>query len=108
MRISLKERAAILETLKAEMGAIKYKVFLFGSRADDSKKGGDIDLLLEVDEQDYLGVLANKSALKFELEAATGDQRVDLTIATSKTLNSDPFLKSIQTNLVRIHQDSSI
>ena len=43
MRISQIEAKA----LKSSMKGFKGEVYLFGSRADDAKKGGDIDLLLK-------------------------------------------------------------
>ncbi|MFA6920275.1 MAG: nucleotidyltransferase domain-containing protein [Gallionella sp.] len=45
MRISQKQREVIVGTIR---GAIPdAKIFLFGSRADDTKRGGDIDLYVE-------------------------------------------------------------
>jgi predicted nucleotidyltransferase len=45
MRISQEQRNVIINTVR---GAIPdAQIFLFGSRADDSKRGGDIDLYVE-------------------------------------------------------------
>lgn len=60
------------------------KVYLYGSRTDDSKKGGDIDLLVlsqSIDLQDKIRILSYIYAL-------IGEQRIDLIVA--KDL-SDPF-----------------
>ena len=43
MRLTEKERQVIKETIYKYFGE-NLKIFLFGSRVDDSKKGGDIDL----------------------------------------------------------------
>ena len=49
MRISQEQRKIIIDTVR---GAIPdAKIFLFGSRADDSKRGGDIDLYVETESQ---------------------------------------------------------
>lgn len=44
MRLSKKELETIKETVENIFGDVV--VYLFGSRADDSKKGGDIDLYI--------------------------------------------------------------
>ena len=50
-------------------------IFVFGSRLDDHKKGGDIDLYLEVDEKPSL-----EKKLKFlaKLKRALGEQKIDI------------------------------
>ena len=49
MRLSQDQIAAIHEAV-AEVFGNGAQVWLFGSRVDDSKRGGDIDLLLELPE----------------------------------------------------------
>ena len=62
-------------------------VFLFGSRVDDSKRGGDIDLLV------LSGRLSGgdvKRAIKAELYRLIGEQKIDILLAAD---DSDPFVK---------------
>ena len=85
MRLKSSEVSAIRSTiLKLDPGA---NIFLFGSRVDDAKKGGDIDLLI------ISGRLAgskDKRAIKTELFALIGEQKIDILIAAD---DSDPFVK---------------
>ena len=47
MRLSQQHRQAILRVV-AETCGPKARVRLFGSRVDDSRRGGDVDLLIEL------------------------------------------------------------
>lgn len=46
MRLSEEMQESLVEYAKKYFGS-NSKLYLFGSRVDDSKKGGDIDLLVE-------------------------------------------------------------
>lgn len=48
MRLTDEQRATILRVV-AEIAGPQARTRLFGSRVDDSKRGGDIDLLVELD-----------------------------------------------------------
>lgn len=64
----------------------KAEIYLYGSRADDTKRGGDIDLLIfseHLSRQD-------KARIRLELYDTLGEQKIDITIA--KDL-SDPFVR---------------
>lgn len=79
MRLSAAAGTTIRETVRSVLGPA-VTVRLFGSRADDAARGGDIDLLVEsatVVEQPVL-VAARIGAL---LQMALGDQRIDVLIA---------------------------
>ncbi len=52
-------------TIVTTLVSNQAKIFLFGSRLDDSKKGGDVDLLVEAPEPIPLLV---KAKIKLELE----------------------------------------
>lgn len=64
MRISLEQKQAIHQIV-ADLCGSTAQVRLFGSRLDDSAKGGDIDLLVELDEPvDSPADLAAKLSVK--------------------------------------------
>lgn len=95
MRLSQQEVQSILRNVQKNMGTIPSSIYLFGSRLSDSKRGGDIDLVILVLSEHYSESILKKLNLKFDLELAMGDQRVDITIATKEKILEDPFLASI-------------
>jgi predicted nucleotidyltransferase len=83
MRLNDSEQAAIRATVKS-FDAVA-SVYLFGSRVDDSKKGGDIDLLI------LSGRLGRDEsrAIKSRLYEILGEQKIDIVVAADA---SDPFV----------------
>jgi hypothetical protein len=77
MRIAPVEAQAIKETVHAVFGE-QAIVRLFGSRADDTLKGGDIDLYIELPAKDY--TYAKKLRFWCELINRLGDQKIDIVI----------------------------
>lgn len=79
MRLTEFEAAAIKESIhKFDPGA---KIYLFGSRADDTKKGGDIDLLV-------ISKTITKSErrkIKLNIYDKIGEQKIDMVIAPGIT-----------------------
>lgn len=63
-------------------------IYLFGSRADDAEKGGDIDLLI------MSGKLtpSDKIPIKVKLFQRIEEQKIDIVIARD---DSDPFVRVI-------------
>lgn len=60
------------------------KVYLFGSRTDDSKRGGDIDLLVISDclsDQD-------KTKIRIPLYERLGEQKIDIVFAKPRSRQS--------------------
>lgn len=84
MRLKESEQKAILSTVKHLDN--DASVYLFGSRVDDTKKGGDIDLLV------LSGSLTSddKRSIKIKLYELLGEQKIDLIIAVD---DADPFVK---------------
>ncbi|OOG21470.1 hypothetical protein B1C78_16155 [Thioalkalivibrio denitrificans] len=83
MRLTARQIEVIREKVHALLGE-DARVRLFGSRVDDSARGGDIDLFVEVDR-----VLDNRAAsasrLQAELQLALGDQRIDVVLVDPRT-----------------------
>lgn len=84
MRLKDSEQEAILSAVKGLDN--NASVYLFGSRVDDTKKGGDIDLLVLSDRL----TSDNKRTIKMKLYELLGEQKIDLLIAAD---DSDPFVK---------------
>ncbi|SNZ10645.1 Nucleotidyltransferase domain-containing protein [Persephonella hydrogeniphila] len=76
VRLSEEEIKIIKETAKKFFGG-NAKVYIFGSRTDLDKKGGDIDIFIETDKN-----ISLKEELKFlvELEKKGIERKVDLII----------------------------
>lgn len=95
MRINNQEKQVFFDTIK------KYvippaELRLFGSRVDDNAKGGDIDLLLIVKDEDTRArILFNKSEILTDIKTLIGEQKIDLIITTEQGIHDSAFLTSI-------------
>lgn len=87
MRLSSSE----LNVLKSKLYSLsdRAKLYLFGSRVDDTKKGGDIDLLI-IDE-----TLSKKDLrlLRIDFFKHFGEQKLDIVLDNGELKN--PFVKHI-------------
>lgn len=57
---------------------------MFGSRVYDSKKGGDIDLYIEV-ENELENWLKSRSNIAMALLKSLGDRKIDIVLKDAKT-----------------------
>ncbi len=75
MRLSDVEKESILAAVR--LHDPDAQVLLFGSRANDSKRGGDIDLLI------YSPTIgpAEKRAIRRAICDAIGEQKIDIIVA---------------------------
>ncbi len=53
---------------------------LFGSRADDTKKGGDIDLYIATDAGSAEDLIKAELAFMVKVKSALGEQKIDLLV----------------------------
>ncbi len=53
---------------------------VFGSRAYDHKRGGEIDLLIETEETDVTRIVKIEMAFMVKLERQLGKQKIDLLV----------------------------
>jgi len=73
------------ETIKStglEIFGNDTKIYLFGSRADDTKRGGDIDLYIDTMNDDNL--FDKKIQFLTKLHKRLGDQKIDVVISKDK------------------------
>jgi predicted nucleotidyltransferase len=89
MRLPERERAALREIVRRADPAAE--VCLYGSRADDALKGGDIDLLIVSERL----TLADKLDFLVQMKDALGERRIDILIRTSESARSDPFARDV-------------
>ncbi|MHB8849391.1 MAG: nucleotidyltransferase domain-containing protein [Burkholderiales bacterium] len=86
MRLADDERQAIGNIIRA--ADADARIYLYGSRADDAAKGGDIDVLVlskKIDLMDKLEILA-------QLHSKLGERKIDIPVYPD---TSRPFPKMI-------------
>lgn len=72
------------------------KIFLFGSRTKDDKKGGDTDILVLSDKLTFSDLIDIRCDIFKNME----EQKIDIVIA--KRLDENPFIKSIAKDLIEL------
>ncbi len=84
IRLTPAEVQAICDVFVEMVGAVPASLWLFGSRVDTEKRGGDIDLFLEL-----AGSVDNVAALVRKIRVALydriGERKIDLVIKTPAT-----------------------
>jgi len=83
IRLSAREIEVIRATARRLFGD-RTRIRVFGSRAQEDEKGGDIDLLVEIDQR-LPNRVASACRLTSELQMQLGDQRIDVVIIDSAT-----------------------
>lgn len=93
VRISDEQRRIVIETVHQVFGEAA-RVGLFGSRTDDAKRGGDIDLLVELPcvEPDQRKKSLTCVAM---LQSKLGDQPIDVVVTDPSTLR-DAFRREAE------------
>jgi len=92
VRITEKQRNIIENTAFRHFGS-EVRVYLFGSRARDDKKGGDIDLLLEQVSDDDASTTKKISFLT-DLKKSLGDRKIDVILKSPSTPDTE-FLRIV-------------
>ncbi len=62
----------------------KTKIYLFGSRTDDTKRGGDIDLYIDVFDKNHASLFDKKIQFLAQLNQILGEQKIDVVISKDK------------------------
>lgn len=94
MRLLEQEQSA----LNAALRDVDGRAFLFGSRTDDSRKGGDIDLLVYA-QTDSPYRLSQEIAVRFRMEC---DEKIDVLVVDPQHIPDSlvPFLDSVRQEAV--------
>jgi len=84
-----------IATIKA--AAAKYfggdaSVLLFGSRVDDSERGGDIDLLIQTSKENITEIVRSEVAFLAHVKMKLGDQKIDTVIDYPSRKTRPPVL----------------
>jgi predicted nucleotidyltransferase len=93
MRLTAIEKSAIIEAITAVDP--DARIYLFGSRTDDTKKGGDLDILIFSKDITFGDKLKIKAAIFEKID----EQKIDLVIAEDE---KDPFVKMIREQGVQL------
>ena len=93
MRLTPREREAIVTAVAAVDAAAE--VYLFGSRAKDATRGGDIDLLVV----SALIDARTRRAIRRRIVDAIGEQKIDITAVPDM---GDPFARLAKAGGVRL------
>ena len=103
MRLTKQEQQHIITAITPYLNQ-PAELRLFGSRTDESLKGGDIDLLLIVTEKEKQQLFGKKIDILFDIKTLIGEQKIDLVITTKQSLLTDEFLRVIHPSSALIHQ----
>ena len=79
MRLTPQQQSAI-RTAVAETFGEDANIWLVGSRVDDNKRGGDIDLLIETKELELTTIVRAELAFLTKLQMKLGEQKIDVLI----------------------------
>ena len=77
MRLS-EQQCSIIRSSVAENFGADAVVRLFGSRTDDSQRGGDIDLLIETQQSDVNKLVRAELTMLADLQTQLGEQKIDV------------------------------
>ena len=90
MRLSESERLSITSVIKLHFEP-EARLFLFGSRVDDTKHGGDIDLYLETCLKGEKLIRAKLCAIS-DIQRRIGDQKIDLVTSSPESSHDLPLV----------------
>ena len=99
MRITA-DQAEVIRTAVREVYGEDSRLWLFGSRVDDTRRGGDIDLLVRPDSSGGGHTLMDKIRLLGKLERGLGERKIDIVIETQD--DQRPIVKIAHESGIRL------
>ncbi len=79
MRLTKNQLTAITESF-TEIFLPTDHLWLFGSRTDDTQRGGDIDLYIETHELDVAHAQQKRRLLSVAIQRRIGEQKIDIVL----------------------------
>ncbi len=93
MRLTETQRQILVSAIRGRDP--QAEIYLYGSRANDEARGGDIDLLVISNEIDLMA----KLDILGEIHRRLGDRRVDLVVTANPT---SPFMRIAHAEGIRL------
>ncbi|CAK0775437.1 conserved hypothetical protein [Gammaproteobacteria bacterium] len=89
------EQIRVIKSAVSRIIDAESDIWLFGSRVDDTKRGGDIDLFIETTQ-----VVPNRVSALCKLEGALvmglGDRKIDVLLKDARTVDAPIFRSARQ------------
>lgn len=101
MRLSPIQKQAICESALRYFGK-EAQIWLFGSRVDDTRKGGDIDLYIETPAHNAEELITAKLQFLRELHKKIGEQKIDIVLHRAGTSVDLPIYRIAKQTGVRL------
>lgn len=97
MRLTSAEIETIVSKAREVFGS-DARVSLFGSRLDDEKRGGDIDLLIELAQPlDMDEMLERRSRFVAKVWRVLGERKIDVVVSSGRGATGNPaFLRAVR------------
>jgi len=92
MRLTAYQNAFIQQKIPLFFGMHSH-AWLFGSRVDDHKKGGDIDLYIEPEIQEADKLVDARLNFLVEMHRVLGEQKIDLVLHRSQSNQDLPIYR---------------
>ena len=87
------EQIATIKAAVTEYFGTDASVSLFGSRVDDSKRGGDIDLLIQTSKENMTDIVRSEMAFLADVKMKLGDQKIDILVNYPSRKTHPPILE---------------
>lgn len=80
IRLRPSDVKAIIDCFRQFFTHPQDEIWLFGSRVYPDKRGGDIDLYIQTDEQDYDKLFDARICFSGKLQSIIGEQKIDIVL----------------------------
>lgn len=101
MRLGDREIKIIREAFRRHFGQDDH-LWLFGSRVDSKRRGGDIDFYVETHETDVNQVVESKMAFINDLWMQLGEQKIDVVLHLLSSSHYEPIYDVAKTEGILI------